>query len=470
MKKIIALLLLVPSIALFAQKTNNPASYAKTITAADLQKNLYTIAGKEMEGRETATPGQKKAAIYIENYFKSLGLQPGNKGSYQMTFPVYRDEVTKSLLEINGTEYKVNTEYQPYTFTNYNTSQYFSEVVFAGHGIADSSFNDYKDLNVAGKLVLIMDGLPTAYQPKGSPPSAGIFSKIIYAQRKGAAGVLIVSSNFPRSPRPTGTMYRELYRGSQYLPTWYVSEKVAEVIMGNTDWLNIKEDYKTDQLPSKIYASNVHLEFEKNIQKLESSNVLGFMEGTDLKDEYVFLTAHYDHLGQMGDGTYFPGANDNASGTSMVLNLVKYFSQHPSKYSVAFICFTGEELGLLGSTYFVQHPQFPIDKIKFLVNLDIVGTGDEGIKVVNATEFPKQFDQLVKLNDEHQYLRTVSPRGKAANSDHYPFYVNGVPCFFIYTMGGIAAYHDVYDRAETLPLTDYEDLFKLLIDFEKSLE
>ena len=135
---------------------------------------------------------------------------------------------------------------------------------------------------------------------------------------------------------------------------------------------------------------------------------------------------------------------------------------------IAFICFTGEELGLLGSAFYVQHPEFPLSKIKFLINLDIVGTGDEGIKVVNATEFPKQFDQLVKLNDKDQYMKVVSPRGKAANSDHYPFYVNGVPCFFIYTMGGIAAYHDIYDRAETLPLTKYEDLFKLLIDFENS--
>src|SRR4029079_15521991 len=107
MKKLFALLLLVPSVALLAQKKNNPSTYAKTITAADLQKNLYTVAGKEMEGRETATPGQKKASAYIENYFKSLGLTPGNNGSYQMTFPVDRDEVTKSVLEINGNEYKV---------------------------------------------------------------------------------------------------------------------------------------------------------------------------------------------------------------------------------------------------------------------------------------------------------------------------------------------------------------------------
>jgi len=202
------------------------------------------------------------------------------------------------------------------------------------------------------------------------------------------------------------------------------------------------------------------------IKNYSTQNVLGYFRGTSVPDSFIVFTAHYDHLGQMGNGTYFPGANDNASGSSMVLNLAKYFSQHPSKYSVAFISFSGEELGLLGSSFYVQHPVFPLGKIKFLVNLDIVGTGDEGIKVVNATEFPKQFDELVKLNDEHQFLKQVSPRGKAANSDHYPFYLSGVPCFFIYTMGGIAAYHDIYDRAQTLPLTKYEELFNLLVDFE----
>jgi len=149
----------------------------------------------------------------------------------------------------------------------------------------------------------------------------------------------------------------------------------------------------------------------------------------------------------------------------MVLNLARYFSNHPLRYSVVFICFSGEELGLLGSQHYVSNPLFPLEAIKFLINLDIVGTGDEGIKVVNATEFPNEFEAIVKLNDQEQLMKQVSPRGKAANSDHYPFYLKQVPCFFIYTLGGISAYHDIYDRAETLPLTDYDDLLELLIRF-----
>lgn len=216
--------------------------------------------------------------------------------------------------------------------------------------------------------------------------------------------------------------------------------------------------------------SKITIEIESVWKKnYGTQNVIGYVKGTSVPDSFLVFTAHYDHLGEMGDGNYFPGANDNASGTSMVLNLAKYYSQHPSKYSVAFIFFSGEELGLLGSKYYVNHALFPLSGIKFLVNLDIVGTGDEGIKVVNATEFPSQFDKLVKLNEGKQLVKVVSPRGKAANSDHYSFYEKGVPCFFIYTMGGISAYHDVFDRPETLPLTDYEDLLKLLIDFTNSL-
>jgi Zn-dependent M28 family amino/carboxypeptidase len=199
-------------------------------------------------------------------------------------------------------------------------------------------------------------------------------------------------------------------------------------------------------------------------------NVIAYIKGSLQPDSFIVFTAHYDHLGQMGDGIYFPGANDNASGTSMLLNLADYFTANPPGYSIAFICFSGEELGLLGSGYYVEHPLFPLGTIKFLVNLDIVGTGEDGIKVVNATEFPKQFDELLEINADKKYMKLISPRGKAANSDHYPFYLRDIPCFFIYTMGGISAYHDVNDRAETLPLTKYEELFKLLIEFERRVE
>jgi Zn-dependent M28 family amino/carboxypeptidase len=169
----------------------------------------------------------------------------------------------------------------------------------------------------------------------------------------------------------------------------------------------------------------------------------------------------------MGSDVVFRGANDNASGVAMLLNLAKHFAvpENQPRISIAFIAFAGEELGLEGSFHYVQNPVFPLKDIEFLVNLDILGTGDEGITVVNGSVHSKEFETLTELNDQKAYLTQVKKRGKAAISDHYPFSEVGVPCFYMYTMGGIQAYHDVYDLPETLPLTEFEDIFSLITDF-----
>ena len=114
---------------------------------------------------------------------------------------------------------------------------------------------------------------------------------------------------------------------------------------------------------------------------------------------------------------------------------------------------------------YVQKPIFPLSEIEFLINLDILGTGDEGITVVNGAVHTKKFEALKGINEQRGYLKQVKKRGKAAISDHYPFSEAGVPCFYIYTMGGIKAYHDVYDVPETLPLTEFKGVFQLLTDF-----
>jgi aminopeptidase YwaD len=213
-----------------------------------------------------------------------------------------------------------------------------------------------------------------------------------------------------------------------------------------------------------VASLDIHIK-NKYIEGYRTQNVAGYVPGTACPDSFLVYTAHYDHLGTMGKGTFFPGANDNASGTSMMLGLARYFSGHPQRFSVVFIGFAGEEAGLLGSGFFSDHPLINLSKIKFLVNLDLVGTGVDGITVVNATEFPHQFEMLSHLNETGRYLINIKKRGKACNSDHCPFYTKGVPCFFIYTLGGIAAYHDLDDRPETLPLTAFEALTKLLIAF-----
>lgn len=205
------------------------------------------------------------------------------------------------------------------------------------------------------------------------------------------------------------------------------------------------------------------------VPDFKASNVCAVVKGTLKPDSVILITAHYDHLGGMGKETYFPGANDNGSGISFLLGLAKYYAKNPQKYTIAFICFAGEEAGILGSKYFTEHPIIPLQNIRFLINVDMVGTGETGATVVNATVYPKEFEMLNQVNDQGKFLVKINPRGKVANSDHYFFTEKGVPAFFLYTQGGIAAYHDVFDKPQTLPFTVYENLFKLFVGFNKSL-
>lgn len=241
--------------------------------------------------------------------------------------------------------------------------------------------------------------------------------------------------------------------------TWSVATEVGDV---TTIQLN-KKNFTA--VPKEI---NVDIE-NKFIPNFEAANVCGLVKGTKFPDSILIITAHYDHLGGMGADTYFPGANDNAAGVATLLSLAKYYAVHPQPYSIGFICFAGEEAGLLGSRFFVENPLIPLSRIKFLINLDLVGTGEAGMTVVNASVYPKAFALLNAINNQNHYISKINSRGKAANSDHYFFTEKGVPAFFIYTQGGPSAYHDVFDKPETLPLTEYKDLFKLIVGFNQKL-
>jgi len=241
--------------------------------------------------------------------------------------------------------------------------------------------------------------------------------------------------------------------------TWGVSDKAE-------DYTAVLINKKALSASPQTVDINIQNDF---LPDFKTSNICGIVRGATYPDSVVMITAHYDHLGGMGDKTYFPGANDNASGISFLLSLAKYYAANPQPFSIGFICFAGEEAGLLGSNYYTENPLFPLSQIKFLINVDMVGTGDKGITVVNATLHPREFSLMNRINDEHHYLSKINSRGKAANSDHYPFSEKGVPAFFIYTQGGIDAYHDVFDRAETLPLTEFTDLFSLFTHFNRAL-
>lgn len=222
-----------------------------------------------------------------------------------------------------------------------------------------------------------------------------------------------------------------------------------------------------DKIPPDAKTINIHAK-NKFLYNYQTQNVIGYVEGKLHPDSFFVFTAHYDHLGQMGSEVYFPGANDNATGSAMIIDLARHYSNPDNQpdYSIVFMAFSAEEAGLLGSSYFASNPLFPLDKIKFLINLDMVGSGSKGIKVVNGSIFKSEFDNLVQLNNNQQLVASVNKRGEAANSDHYPFYAKGIPSFFIYTLGDeCKEYHNIYDTSDNVPLTEYEDLFRLLTSF-----
>ncbi len=224
------------------------------------------------------------------------------------------------------------------------------------------------------------------------------------------------------------------------------------------------------EIPIYTFPANatfIEINFtSKQIEKYKTRNVFAIIPGSS--DSIIAFTAHYDHLGELGDAV-FCGANDNASGVAMLLDLYKTFCKEKPKYTIAFIFFTGEEIGLVGSQYFVTNPLIPLSKIKFLLNMDILGSGEEGITVVNGSVFTKEFELLKNINTEKKYLPTIKTRGATNNSDHAPFYHAGVKSFFIYSQGKTGPYHNPADTPENLSLGKYTEIVNLLIDFVNKL-
>ena len=205
------------------------------------------------------------------------------------------------------------------------------------------------------------------------------------------------------------------------------------------------------------------------ISEYQTQNICGFIKGKLYPDTFFVIGAHYDHLGQMGRDFYFPGANDNASGIAMLLDLARHYSlpENQPDYSIAFLAFSGEEIGLVGSSYYVEHPLFPLENNKMMLNLDMVGTGEGGFTFVCGLAFADEFKKFEELNNAKQYAPKLRQREAAPNSDHFPFYNKGCKTFFIYGMGKSGQYHHPSDTLENLSLGGYNNLFRLIVDYIK---
>ncbi len=474
-KKLIAFFLLaLPVITIAQKKDKNASKMAATITAEDMKKHLYIIASKEMEGRDTPSPGLEKAANYIEEHFKSIGLLPGNKDSYRQYYPLYRDSMLGAVIKVNGTSLELNKDFQPQT-SNYAAAMRFSEVVFAGYGIVDGDKrNDYKDLNVAGKAVLIVDGTPADYKPSttgfGSPVSMP--GKMNAAMSKGAVAVLIVYNNYPRKTMNTTSNWNmNGYRSTVYPLSFTISPDVAAQIMGEQG-KNLMDKMKNGTYLPGPYKADIDLEYSKVSKTTQVSNVLGLIEGTDKKDEFVIITAHYDHVGKRNDTTIYYGADDDGSGTTGVLELAEAFVKAEAagngpRRSILFMTVSGEEKGLWGSNYYANHPVYPIDKTSVDLNIDMIGRiGTEYLKDKDSTNYlyiigdDKLSSELAVITDQvnnaytklkldRKYNDPNDPNRFYFRSDHYNFAEKGIPIIF-YFNGVHADYHRPTDTPDKI--------------------
>lgn len=246
-----------------------------------------------------------------------------------------------------------------------------------------------------------------------------------------------------------------IIQGVDKMPTWGLS---------NTNFTRPQAYIYVNAKKITPKCNTIELSYENKLADFLHYNVCGMIPGTEHPNQYIVLTCHYDHLGAMGEDVYFPGAHDNASGCAFVLNMAKYFQEHPSKYSIAFLFFAGEESGLLGSKFFTENPLIPLEDIKYVINFDLLGGGNDGFTLVNSTEGKglEIYKRLMEINEGEQLVPKIAQRSNAANSDHYFFTQHKVPAIFLYTMGGqVGGYHDISDTNENCSLTMFDNIFRL---------
>jgi hypothetical protein len=467
---------------------------SERIQPDDIKKHLETIASDEMQGRETGTPGQRKAAEYIAGHFKNIGLEPTPSGTYfqsiQFSFNRWRD----ISLSVNGQKYRFMYDY--YAFSSSNETQEDSimadEVVFVGYGIEHASYNDYEGVDVKGKVVMMYQGEPMnrdsiSYITKRKEYSKWALNwktKLETAKRKGVKAVIFIEPNITkrvskyRDRLLTGhtTMGMEDGLAENFANSIYVAKDVAKAIIGKRNLKkfikNRDKIRKTGRPNSLVLPAKIALAIKKDEEILNGENVLGFIEGRDsvLKNDIVVVSAHYDHLGQRGDDIY-NGADDNGSGTSTVLDIAEAFAyvkkempDYAPRRSILFMLVSGEEKGLLGSQYYVNYPVYPLEKTIVDVNVDMIGRVDEKhaadsnyIYVIGADRLSTELhdinetmnDKYTGISLDYTYNEEDDPNRYYYRSDHYNFAEKGIPAIF-YFSGVHADYHRTTDTVDKI--------------------
>jgi aminopeptidase YwaD len=390
------------------------------------QHTIETLCADSFAGRGYVDKGDLKAASYIANQFKTIGLKPFGSNYFQ-PFTLGVNTIENAKVSLDGIELKPGYDF----LTSPGSAS--ASVTAPIYYISQKKLESSKGAKLVSKAI-----------SKGCVPVLDQFDVKNEVAKKNLQAIYAnpqLKNLVFLKPSMLWSVARDQ---SNHCELWLVDSIFNQ---------------KTDSI-----TINVRAEFIKNYK---SQNVIGLVPGTEFPDSVVIFCGHYDHLGKMGDAIFY-GANDNASGIAMLLDMAKYFVENPQKYSIAFIAFAGEEAGLVGSKYYVENPPItlPLAKTKFVFNMDLMGNGEAGATVVNGSVFTEQFNLLTKINSNNDYLPVVKTRGKAANSDHYFFTEAGIPSFFMYTMGDYTYYHIPNDNAQNLHLGPfYDKTFLLIRDF-----
>ncbi|MEZ4756363.1 MAG: M28 family peptidase [Flavobacteriales bacterium] len=388
------------------------------------RQHVDSLTSPGFHGRGYVNNGQGVAADYIARAFERMGLQPVKNDYYQpFTFNVnsFPDSIGA---QVDGQVLTPGTDY----------------LVHPASGSAEGSF----------ELVHLT--------------AADLFS----AERK-AMTLGVVTGKAAVLHWPATKNADSLARFAQLEEELMHYGPVVKVVRGKLTWsvaqearpyplLEVKDGFVSDS--SAVLDLRVR---NRMLARNPARNVLGMVKGRG--KGWVIIGAHYDHLGRMGPDALFPGANDNASGVAMMLELAQWFSTHKPKHNLLFVAFAGEEAGLVGSEWFAVDRPIDLSKVKLMLNLDILGTGDDGVMAVNATAEQALYDRLVAVNTKGGFVKEVRVRGPACNSDHCPLVKRGVPALFLYTLGGAAHYHDVNDTGASLTLKAFAPIHALLRTF-----
>jgi hypothetical protein len=445
MRLLISLVLLpITFSGIFAQQKVSP-----DITINDLKVHLYTLASESFSGRFPGSPGGKAAAEYIARDFKNSGLSLFNKSGLQPFEVLIGQEPGKNnLLKVNGKKLKINTDYAPFSISANGMAS--GQVIFAGYGLDIKTdtfqWNDYGSTNVKGKIVLLLRGSPESekYQPVFDSYTDEIV-KAIYARDKGAAAVLFVSGKkFDPSEKLPKMNLRESSAG---IPVLQITREIADRILAgaNQDISTLENKIESSFQPSSIELKTLAT-LVSDIQKINTTthNVVGYVYAADTSKvkDYVVIGAHYDHLGSGGPGSssriqdtlaVHNGADDNASGVAVMMELAAHFCREKDKlrHNLVFVAFGAEEMGILGSRYFVENSPVALPKINAMINLDMVGRlKEDTLLQVNGSGTSKEAVTIINtLNSRYDFNLRMAPEGYGP-SDHAAFYGKNIPVFF----------------------------------------